>query len=273
VVLLRWHADPLVVLGITATAAAYLLAVRRIQARGGSVPRARIRWFAASVVVLVLALCSPIAAVSERRFSVHMVQHLLLMYGAAPLLAFAAPVTTALQAFGPGAGRRRLLALLHSGFVRVLSHPVVTWVAFAATMYATHFSGLYDASLRNSYVHGFEHILYLAAASLFWWPVVRRDPVPGSFPWPARVLYLFLAMPMQSFLGVAIFNSDAVLYAHYATRPGALADQHLAGAIMWAGGDLLMLSSIGIAVAAWMRHEARETIRLDAHLDALRAGR
>jgi putative membrane protein len=272
VVLLRWHADPLVVLGITALAAAYLLAVRRIEARGGSVPRARVRFLAGCVVVLVVALCSPVAAVSERRFSVHMVQHLLLMYGAAPLLAFAAPVTTALQALGPGAGRRRLLALLHSPVVRMLSHPVVTWVAFAATMYATHFSGLYDASLRNSYVHGFEHMVYLAAASLFWWPVVRRDPVPGTFPWPARVLYLFLAMPMQSFLGVAIFNSDAVLYAHYAARSGALADQHLAGAIMWAGGDLLMLSSIGIAVAAWMRHEARETVRLDAHLDALRAG-
>jgi putative membrane protein len=274
VVLLRWHADPLVVAGLTLLAGAYLLAVRRVSARGGGVPRARVRWFAASVVVLVVALCSPLAAESERRFSVHMVQHLLLMYGAAPLLAFAAPVTTALQALAPGgAGRRRLLALLHSRVVGVVSHPVVAWVVFAVTMYATHFSGLYDASLRNTYVHGFEHLLYLAAAALFWWPVVRRDPVPGSFPWPARVLYLFLAMPMQSFLGVAIFNSDAVLYAHYAARSGALADQHLAGAIMWAGGDLLMLTSIGIAVAAWMRHDARETVRLDAHLDALRAGR
>jgi putative membrane protein len=266
VVLLRWHADPLVVAGLTLLAGAYLLAVRRVSGRGGAVPRARVRFFAASVVVLVVALCSPLAAESERRFSVHMVQHLLLMYGAAPLLAFAAPVTTALQALAPGgAGRRRLLALLHSRVVGVVSHPVVAWVVFAATMYATHFSGLYDASLRNTYVHGFEHLLYLAAAALFWWPVVRRDPVP--------VLYLFRAMPRQSVLGVAIFNSDAVLYAHYAARSGALADQHLAGAIMWAGGDLLMLTSIGIAVAAWMRHDARETVRLDAHLDALRAGR
>lgn len=271
--LLRWHADPLVVLGLTVMAAAYLVAVRRIEARGGTVPRARIRWFAAAVGVLVLALCSPLAAVSERRFSAHMVQHLVLMYGAAPALAFAAPVTTALQALGPGGGRRRLLAVLHSGFVRVLSHPVLTWLAFAGVMYATHFSGLYDASLRNSYVHGFEHLLYLGAASLFWWPVVRRDPVPGTFPWPARVLYLFLAMPMQSFLGVAIFNADTVLYAHYAARAGALADQQLAGAIMWAGGDVLMLTSIGVTIAAWMRHETRETERLDARLEAARAGR
>ncbi len=272
-VLLRWHADPLVVVGLTALAAAYLWAVRRVTARGGTVPRARRRWFAACVVVLVVALCSPVAAVSEERFSVHMVQHLLLTYGAAPLLAFAAPVTTALQALGPGAGRRRLLAVLHSRVVRVGSHPVVTWVAFAAVMYATHFSGLYDASLRSSVAHGFEHLLYLGAAALFWWPLVRRDPVPGTFPWPARLLYLFLAMPLQSFLGVAIFNADRVLYSTYATRAGSLADQQLAGAIMWAGGDLLMLTAIGLAIAAWMRHETRATERLDARLDALRAGR
>jgi putative copper resistance protein D len=271
VVLLRWHADPVVVIGLTVLAAVYAWAVRRVQARGGSVPRARIRWFAACVVVLVVALCSPVASVSESRFSVHMVQHLMLTYGAAPLLAFAAPVTMALQALGPGAGRRRLLAVLHSRAVRVLSHPVLTWVAFATVMYATHFSGLYDASLRSSVAHGFEHLLYLGAAALFWWPVVRRDPVPGSFPWPARALYLFLAMPMQSFLGVAIFNADRVLYAHYATRAGALADQHLAGAIMWAGGDLLMLTSIGLVIAAWMRHETRATVLLDARLDAMRA--
>ncbi len=272
--LLRWHADPVVVAGLTALAAAYLLGVRRVLSRGGNVPRERVRWFCACLVVLVLALVSPLATVSEERFSVHMAQHLLLTYGGAPLLAFSAPVTLALQALGPGsAGRRRLLGALHSLPVRVLSHPVVTWLAFAGVMYVTHFTPLYDASLGNPVLHGFEHLLYLSAAALFWWPVVRRDPVPGSFPWPARVLYLFLAMPLQSFLGVAIFNAERVLYDHYAAAPGALADQHLAGAIMWAGGDAFMLVALGAAVVAWFRAEARATERLDARLDAARAGR
>jgi cytochrome c oxidase assembly factor CtaG len=271
VVLLRWHADPVVVLGLTALVLAYLAGVRRVAVRGGSVPPARVRWFCAAVVVLVVALCSPLAAVSEERFSVHMAQHLLLAFVAAPLLAFAAPVTLALQALGAGVGRRRLLAVLHSRVVRVVAHPVVTWLAFAVVMYATHFSRLYDASLGSSVVHGFEHLLYLAAASLFWWPVVRRDPVPGTFPWPGRLLYLFLAMPLQSFLGVAILNADRVLYAHYAVRPDALADQHLAGAIMWGGGDFCMLVALGAAVAGWMRADERATARLDARLDAARA--
>jgi putative copper resistance protein D len=274
VVLLRWHLDPVVVTGLCGLAFVYLGAVRVVRARGGTVAPARLRWFWWALAVLVLALVSPVATVSEERFSVHMVQHLLLTYGAAPLLAFAAPVTLWLQALPSGSpGRRRLLAVLHSRVVRVLSFPVVTWVLFAVVMYATHFSPLYDASLESPFLHGFEHLLYLGVAALFWWPVVRRDPVPGSFPWPARCLYLFLAMPLQSFLGVAIYSSERVLYDHYAAFGGALADQQLAGAIMWGGGDALMLAALGAAIAGWMRWDARETVRIDAALDAAYAAR
>ena len=267
--LLRWHADPLVLLGLAALALAYLLGVRRVEARGGTVSRGRVRAWAAAVGVLALALCSPLATYSEERFSVHMVQHLLLTYAAAPLLALGAPVTLALQATRADLRRSVLLPALHSRVARVLSFPVLTWVAFAGVMYATHFSPIYDASLGNPLIHGIEHLLYLSAAVLFWWPVVRADPVPGSFPWPARLLYLLLALPFQSVLGVAILDSDRVLYSRYA-GVDALDDQQLAGAIMWVGGDVLMLIAIGIGIAAWMRYEDRATARLDARLDAAR---
>ena len=273
-VLLRWHLDLLVVLGLGGLASAWLGGVRRVRARGGTVDPARTRWFWAALAVLTVALVSPVATVAEERFSVHMVQHLLLTYGVAPLLAFAAPVTLWLQALPPGsASRRRLLAVLHSRAVRVLTFPVVSWAAFAVAMYATHFSPLYDAALGSDVLHGWEHLTYLGAAMLFWWPVVRRDPVPGSFPWPARVLYLFLAMPLQSFLGLAIYSSDRVLYDHYAAFSGALADQRLAGAIMWGGGDVLMFAALCAAIAGWMRWDVRETERVDAALDAARAAR
>lgn len=273
-VLLRWHADPVVVAGLCALAFVYLGAVRRVRGRGGNVEPTRLRWFWWALAVLVVALVSPVATVAEERFSVHMAQHLLLTYGAAPLLAFAAPVTLWLQALPSGSpGRRRLLGVLHSRGVRVLSHPVLAWVVFAAVMYATHFSPLYDASLGNPVLHGFEHLLYLGAAMLFWWLVVRRDPVPGSFPWPARVFYLFLAMPLQSFLGLAIYSADRVLYDHYAVHAGALADQRLAGAIMWGGGDLFMFVAVCATIGGWMKADAREAQRVDAALDAARAAR
>jgi putative membrane protein len=271
---LRWELDPGVVLGICVPAVAFAYGVRAARRRGAEVSRMRVRYFAAAVGVLVLALLSPVATLSDRHFSAHMVEHLLLLFGAAPLLAFSAPVTLALQAAPSDVRRRRLLRVLHSAPVRAITHPVVAWVLFAAVMYASHFSALYDAALGNAALHGLEHALYLTAAALFWWPVIRRDPVPGRFPWPARLLYLGLAMPFQSLLGLAIYSSDRPLYPSYlayASRRQVIDDQHLAGAIMWVVGDLLMLGAIGLVARGWMRHEAREERRVDAGLDAARA--
>jgi putative copper resistance protein D len=273
---LAWHADPLVVAGLAVAAGLYLTGLRRLPRGSGSVPADRPKWFVAAMAVLTLALVSPLATAADERFSAHMVQHLLLTYVAAPFLALSAPVTLALQASSPATRRRWLLPALRSLPAKIASFPVVTWLGFAAVMYLTHFTGIYDASLRNAAVHGVEHALYLGAAVLFWWPVIRRDPVPGTFTWPARLLYLVLTMPLQSFLGLAIFSSTKVLYASYAEQAGrtaALADQNLAGAIMWVGGDVLMLTAIGFAIAAWMRSEARATVRLDARLDAAREAR
>ncbi|HVF20674.1 MAG TPA: cytochrome c oxidase assembly protein [Mycobacteriales bacterium] len=268
---LDWHADPVVILGLCALGAAWWAGLQRVRRRGGAVSADR-RWaFAAAYAVLVLALLSPLSTVSEERFSAHMVQHLLLLYVAAPLLALCAPVTLALQVATPRTRQGVLLPILHSRALRAVTHPVVAFTLFAAVMYGTHFSAVYDAALRSSAVHGAEHLAYLAAASLFWWPVVRRDPVPGTFPWPARLLYLVVAFPLQSFLGLAIYSSDRVLYAGYlglGSRAEALADQQLAGVIMWVGGDLLTLTAIGIGIGAWMRHEDRAAVREDARLDA-----
>jgi putative copper resistance protein D len=274
--LLRWHFDPPVVAGLLAMVTAFAYAVRAANRRGAQVAPARVRYFAAAIAVMALALLSPVATLSEERFSVHMAEHLLLLFGTAPLLALSAPVTLALQATPSAVRRSVLLRALNSPAVKLLSQPVFTWVLFAGVMYASHFSALYDAALRHPLLHGVEHLLYLAAAALFWWPVIRRDPVPGSFPWPARLLYLGLAMPYQSLLGLAIYSSNSPLYATYltyASRTAVIDDQHLAGAIMWIVGDVLMLCALGLAAVGWVRHEARESDRVDANLAALRAAR
>jgi len=269
--LLQWHADPTVVLGLAALGGLWCAGLSRVRRSGGRVATDRLWAFAAAYAVLLLALVSPVAAASEDLFSVHMVQHLLLLYVVAPLLALSAPVTLVLQAASPAVRRRVVLPVLHSRALRAATHPLVAFTAFATVMYATHFSGVYDAALRSGVVHGAEHLLYLTAAALFWWPVVRRDPVPGRFPWPARLLYLVVAFPLQSFLGLAIYSTDRILYDSYLAHGSpaeVLADQHAAGAIMWVGGDLLNLVAIGIAIAAWMRADERATARMDAQLDA-----
>ena len=273
-VVLAWSIEAHVLLPLLAAALVYRWAAGVVAQAHSRNPMPRWRawsWYL-GLAVLLVALASPIGTYDTTLFSVHMVQHLLLTMVAAPLLALGAPITLLLRVSSPGARRRIWLPLLHSRLLRVLSFPVVTWLLFAGVLWASHFSALFDASLEDEYVHLFEHALYLGSALLFWWPVIGADPSPWRLPHPARVGYLFLGMPQSSFLGLAIFSAPDALYPHYATLarpwgPTPLLDQQWAGGIMWAGGDLIFLIAMILALWVWLRAEERVGRLADARLD------
>ena len=272
-VLFAWTFDPLPVAGIVVAAFAYLWAERRVAERHSANPTPRHRrWlFMGGLAAILLALVSPVDTYEGVLFSVHMVQHLLLEMVAAPLIVLSAPITLALRAAGPSA-RRPMLAVLHSQPARWVTFPIVTWFLFAAVNWGWHFSALYNVALENDLVHYFEHASFLIAALLFWWPAIGPDPQPWHIPHPVRLLYLFLAMPQNSFLGVALLSTERVLYLHYVTvvrtwGPTPLDDQHLGGALMWVLGDIVFLAAMVGVVWAWMRFEDVRTVRLDARLD------
>lgn len=275
-VLLAWGLDPLPVLGVAAALLAYGWAVRRVNAAH---PRNRVRGLAitcwvAGCAALLIALASPIEAYEGTLFSVHMVQHLILEFLAAPLLLAGRPITLALRAATPIV-RRRLLSILQSRPMHLVSHPIIAWVLFAAVNWGWHFSALYDAALESAPIHYAQHASFLGAALLFWWPVLGADPSPWRLPHPARLLYLFLALPQNSFLGVALLTAGGVLYPHYLTNvrewgPTPLADQQAGALLMWTVGDLAFLAGVAVVVAGWMRLDERRAQRLDARLAAER---
>jgi putative membrane protein len=278
-VLLAWRPDLMPLLGVALAAVAFLWAERRVTLRHPrNPPRRWRRWaFLAGLVTIALALTSPIETYEGQLFSVHMVQHMLLELVAAPLLLLGAPATLALRVASPSV-RRQLLAILHSWPVAALTFPLVTWLLFAAVNWGWHFSPLYDQALESPPFHYLQHATFLGAALLFWWPVVAADPARWRLPRPARLFYLFLAMPQNSFLGVALMSAPRVLYHHYLSNlrswgPTALADQNLGGILMWVFGDVAFLVAMGAVVAGWVRHEDRRTVLLDARLDAERAAR
>ncbi len=273
-ILLGWTFDPLPTLGLLATVAWWTWAVRRVNTLhpGNPVPRRRSVAFYGGMLALAFALISGIARYDTTLFSVHMVQHVLLLLVAAPFIALSAPITLLLRLSSPATRRRRLLPVLHSRVVRVLAHPVVAWVAFAAIMWGTHFSPLFNASLEDPLTHDLEHILFLTGALLFWWPAVALDPAPWRMSHPARIGYLFTQMTQNTFLAVVILNATAVLYPHYATLvrtwgSSAIEDQRLAAGFMWIAGDAIFLSAIMVVVAGWMRAEERGTVRADRRAD------
>ncbi len=271
-----WRLDPLVVVGLFGIGLIYVQATRRLKGIGPGLPHARQRCFLAGLIFIFLALDGPIEAVASALLSVHMLQHMLLTMVAAPLLVLGAPVTLALRASSLETRHRILLPVLDSRLVRIAASPLVAWSLFFVVLWASHVTSLYETAIQNRGLHALEHLAYLGSAVLFWWPVAGLDPNPSRISHPARILYLFLAMPPMAFLGLAIYSSDHLLYPYYATVPGAtiafaLADQHLAGAIMWEGGMFVVVPALAFLLLNWMRREEREAERSDDRV--ARAGR
>jgi cytochrome c oxidase assembly factor CtaG len=272
--LFGWTFEPAVVIPLLGAALAWRYAIRRVNALhpGNPVPRVRSLAFYGALFAVAVALVSGIDRYDTVLFSIHMVQHLLLTLVAAPLFALSAPITLLLRLSSPATRRRWILPVLHSRVMLALSFPVVSWLIFAAVMWGTHFSPLFDRALEDPIVHDLEHLGYLIAGVLFWWPAIGPDPTPWRMSHPVRLMYVFLQMPQNTFLAVAILNAAQPLYPHYATLvrswgPSPLDDQQIAAGIMWLFGDLGFLAAILGLVVAWMRHEERETGRADRRAD------
>jgi cytochrome c oxidase assembly factor CtaG len=271
-----WRLDPPVVVGLFGIGLVYVEATRRLKRISAGFPRSRGRCFLAGLAVAYLALQGPIDAGATVLLSVHMLQHMLLTMVAAPLIVLGAPVTLALRASSPGTRHRILLPVLNSPMAQIVANPLVAWSLLFVVLWASHLTSLYEAAIQNPGLHALEHLAYLGSAVLFWGPVVGLDPIPSRISHPARILYLFLAMPPMAFLGLAIYSSDHLLYAYYATVPGAtiasaLADQHLAGALMWEGGMFVVVPALAFVLLDWMRRDEREAERTDER--AARAAR
>lgn len=251
---------------LIAAAWMYVRAARRI--RGWSVWRTR--FFLAGVGAAVIALAGPVAAYENALFWVHMVQHLVVVMVAAPLILLGAPVTLALRA-GPDGLRGAVRSIVSARPVKVLAHPAIAWIGLAAVMVVSHFSAVYNAALENELIHIAEHAAYIGAALLFWWPVIGIDPGSRRLAWPLRVVYIAGTMPLQAFLGLALYSADRVLYEHYATLqrswgPTPLADQQLAGVVMWVGGEFVTVAALAAVIVAWMTDEERVSAREDRRL-------
>jgi len=265
----EWSVDPVPTAGVLVAAAAYADALRRTRGGARRFPWGRTLCFAAGLAAIVVALDGPPDALSESSFSVHMVQHMLLQMVAAPLLLLGGPITLVLRA-DPGWLRRRLLVrLLRSGPARVLTHPVTTLSSFVVVLVATHLTGFYELSLQHPGVHASEHAAYLVTALIMWWPAIGVDPAPHRMSHPARLLYLFVMMPVPALLGVAIAESGRTLYPWYLTHPtpwgaSALADQRAAGTILWISGMFTVAPAMGVVLWRWLDQDEQSQVRREA---------
>src|SRR3981189_3399712 len=203
-------------------------------------------WRAASFLIgaflIWVALGSPLAALDEELLTVHMIQHLLLMTLAPPLVLLGAPI----MPFLLGLPRRFMHSVLSPLFRwvpvqwlgRLLSQPAVWWLAAAAALVGWHIPAAFTLALQSEPWHLVEHACFLGSGFLFWWPVV--EPWPSVPRWPrwSMLLYLFLATLPCDILSAFLAFCDRVVYPVYLSTPehfglSALEDQQCAGALMW----------------------------------------
>jgi len=234
--------------------------------------RARRRWpwwrtalFLLGLVAIVASLGSPIDAIALELFSVHMVQHMLLLVVAAPLLLVGEPVRPLLRGL-PSVVRRTVVRAIAGNtafrsLVHLLRRPLVAVALYVAGLYAWHVPALYDAAVENPTIHVLEHTWFLGTALLFWSVVIDPAPFRATLPYAARIPFLLLVGAAQNtILGGLLAFSDRSYYAPYATTTArygldAAADQRLGGAIMWVPGDLIFLLAASLAFFLWLQSE------------------
>jgi putative copper resistance protein D len=267
-ILLDWTIEPVTAVLTVLAVVLYLGGVRRLARRGRRWPVARTVSFLVGSAILGFATMSGLAQYEDVLFSVHVVQHLLLSMAGPILIALAAPVTLALQA-AHRPTQVFLLRLLHSGVVRVLTHPAFIWVVFGGTLFVLYFTSLYELSLRNEVVHLWLHLHFVVSGLLFFWVVVGLDPSGWRLPHWQRLLLVLAAVPFHVFLGVALLGSSQVIAAGWYEELGRtwgaspLADQRTGAGLLWLVGDALALVTAAILLRQWMHADERDAVRQD----------
>jgi len=263
-------------LALIAVVAAYGLGVRawnrQHEARWSS---KRSVAFGVGIALVALATEALPGVYDMTLFSAHMVQHLLLIMVAAGLFAMAAPLELALATV-PGALGRGFTAVVDSKLGEVIGHPAVGFAAYAVFIPATHLTSLFNQMLLHMWVHRLEQVAFLVIGYLFWRPVVGIEPSRHPLAPGLRLVYLALAVPIDTFTGLALVMSGHIEFSAYAAQqrtwgPSILSDIKTGGALMWIGGDLLMLGAMIPVAYLWMKDEESKTADIDARLDAERA--
>jgi putative membrane protein len=288
-ILSYWPFEPVVLIGVELAAVLYIAG--GIAHPGHRGPRAATSSSASSaglwrsiafwsgLAVILVALQSPIEILARQLFWVHMVQHLLLLAGAAPLLALASPWTRMWRALPLGWRRNIAKPLfrdprLHAvrWMYRLLSRPTVIWFLAAGNLWLWHLPSLYNLTLRNHTVHHLEHALFLGLGLAFWAQVIDQVPFRAPLRSLSRAVYVFLAMIASWGLAAILSFATAPFYAYslLASRPGgmsALTDQQLAGGMMWVPGAIPYSIAFIALLFRWLADEDARARRMPIEMD------
>ncbi|WP_236655674.1 cytochrome c oxidase assembly protein [Streptacidiphilus carbonis] len=254
----------------------YLAGVVRLRRRGDSWPMGRTAAWVLGTATVALVTCTRLNAYGMQLLSAHMLQHMVLSMLSPIILLLGAPITLALRALPAARGRLSprdlLVSLLHSRYVKVVSHPAFTLPLFIASLYGLYFTPLFDFLMRSQAGHTVMMLHFLGVGLLFFWPIMGVDPGPHRPGHLMRMLELFIGMPFHAFFGVAVMMASGLMVTSYAHPTASLnvnplSDQHLAGGLAWAFSEIPTFIVLIALTFQWAKSEERVSRRKDRTAD------
>ncbi|MYS12253.1 cytochrome c oxidase assembly protein [Streptomyces sp. SID6041] len=274
---LEFSPDLFFLIGCLAALGLYGWGVARLRGRGDAWPVSRTVFFTIGVLTIALVMCTKLNDYGMVMFSVHMVQHMVISMLSPILLLLGAPITLALRAL-PVAGRgslgprELLLKLLHSRYMKVVTHPGFTIPMFIASLYGLYFTPLFDFLMGSKPGHIGMMVHFLMVGVVFFWPIMGVDPGPHRPGYVMRMLELFAGMPFHAFFGIALMMASEPMVKAYENPPAslgidALTDQNAAGGIAWAFSEIPSVLVLIALVYQWYHSEQRQAVRMDRAAD------
>lgn len=252
--LLSWAIDPPVFIGLLLACLGYWLAWRRVQRLATRrFPTSYAVYYYCGMLAIAVALLGPFDVYNENSLLLHMAQHLLLLQAAGPLIWLGRPVQIVLRAVSPRRSGPVIKSVLRRHWVRsllsFLSHPLVAFLVFNVTLLTWHVPAMYDAALNNPVIHDLEHLAFLTAALIYWWPIIEPVPRHHKLRLGFALGSIFITGLVSEALGAILSLDSTLLYPYYIHAQSLwgmtpLSDQEYAGLLMWVGGGMLYLTII-----------------------------
>ncbi|MDT0486613.1 cytochrome c oxidase assembly protein [Streptomyces doebereineriae] len=274
---LQWSADPFFLVACLLALGLYTWGVVRLRRRGDAWSVGRTISYVAGVLSIGLMMCTGLNDYGMVMFSVHMVQHMVISMLSPILILLGAPVTLALRALpvtgkGRKGPRELLLALLHSRYMRIITHPAFTIPLFIASLYALYFTPIFDFLMGSKTGHIAMMVHFLAVGVVFFWPIIGVDPGPQRPGYLMRMLELFAGMPFHAFFGIALMMASEPMVETFKNPPAslgidALSDQNYAGGIAWAFSEIPSVLVLIALLFQWYGSEQRQAKRTDRAAD------
>lgn len=274
-ILTVYDPDALMIAILITLVALYIKGVAVLKKRGDAWPVGRTISFALGIAAIDFATSGGLGVYALFSFEYHMIAHMILGMLAPIGLVLGAPLTLALRTLPQGRTpeergvRGSLLAALHSRYSVIITNPVVALALFDGSLFVLYFTNLFGDLMQNHAGHFFMNLHFLLAGYLFFYVIIGIDPNPRKVPHVVRIVILFAAMSIHAFFAISLLATSTLIdggyYKSIATPwvTDLLSDQHAAGSVAWAMGEIPVLLAITATFIQWMRDDSRETKRID----------